>query len=253
MSCAAVWQRLVDHILLTLYCAIFNNEWHVSRLLTPDRHTPCASSPIAVAATLIQDHHHAAILFIDRAGEVRRLHFIGRNPSCESLAASGDEDSFVWAERRLPPIQERQLAYWCEWIDAEQANIDIQYRFGYSPDSHLSGIYFIDANSRGLTCSSFVNLVFRQSGAEFLDADNWKVTNDDILVREKFMRDHKIVPGSRHYSTFNSEINMPRISPADVVAGYMFETVPVGFTLVRRTKAILESAATKYYNRSGVA
>lgn len=230
---------------LKLCCVICNNDWDERRFLTHLSSSPCARREIAVGAILIPGHSHAGIFFKDGSGTVRLLHF-GGVIECDDVPE--DHEEFVWAERPLEPLQEQQLSSMCEFVSNNRAQIDIDYRFGYSPRSRIVGIHFIPADgTEGLTCSTFVNLIFRQCGAEFLDADNWGVSAEDIREREEFIRTH-LRPGTRTHQRFVSELRLPRISPADLLGGYMFDKVPVGYWLTRATKPRLALLWERYYS-----
>ena len=215
---------------------------------------------IAVGICHTGESTHTGIVHRDPDGAVRFLHqgfhYCTRNePVGDSVAEFNG--LFLFVVPNLEADRARNVAGLCRLIARRLTDnnlpgfpyslrLDDEARF----DEH-TGLLAL-ANGVGLSCSTFVILVFRSARIRFIDFDNWRIRDGDIDAQRRLVG---ILEGwqaegraSRdHVDAVRSEIGCVRARPEEV-AGICATELPGRFDVAQRAGVAVLAALNDLRN-----
>lgn len=217
------------------------NRPYLGRLRFPDRKREYFD--LSVACTHLPQPH-SAVFYKAANGQARMLHF---GPDIRSDSPD-DDDTFCWAQPLdLLPEQVTQICSLCDFVDGVKSSIDIDYSYTHSEDSRINGLFFVAGpGSRGITCATFVLLLFQQCGVRLLRYDEWPIRADDTQFRLHQLSSWNV---SRTH-IIRTEIHTPRCRPEEVVAACLFVQRPVPFEDCAKAGELVLARLRRYYHQA---
>lgn len=209
---------------------------------------------LAIAFSAVHPSGHAGVVFCDALGIPRLLHYCG-GPDAKIEKISGNLE-YVWATPKLLEEQVLQMTALCDL--AASSNLSLSYRFRFSEQAKFHDragqLYFIPtAECPGLTCATFIMLLFLQCGVKLLDIERWRNSDEDTEFMHRFIRD-QIAPRYPHLvQVFSQDLGAKRFRPDDVIASALFEHIPTSFRNTRLAGPVIREYAYKHYDSFGIA
>jgi len=192
---------------------------------------------------------HAGVFYRDDQQNPTRVVHFGRHnwPIEDELAAEG----WQW----MPPHVDidqlllDQAAAMCQRVAKNIGNRRIPYGFAKGA-SYINGdgLVVIEGASVGLSCSTFVMILFERVRIFLLDAASWQPRDDDEDDRRELLP-YIALKDPTHASLLTTEVDCLRFRPMDVVAAFGFEPRPMSF---ERVNALMPSVARELRSASAV-
>lgn len=191
---------------------------------------------VSAAATLGPSavHTHAGVLYQrSEDAAVRHLHLAWHHDLCDEEglpAATG------WVEPSLPATALDDIAFVAELVAKRAENQTVPY--GLALDrAHLddAGVVVLDGE-RGLTCATFVMIVFAKVGVELLDRATWGSDPDDARRAEDAGHQRALVNylsttrgAADHAARVAREVGCTRFRAEEVAAATALTPRPVTY------------------------
>lgn len=173
-----------------------------------------ADYDLAVALSLAGEGTHVGIAFLDAAGKPQLFHLAFHH----RLRLEGLSAEYALCITRLRPERAIQVLIKCEQIWSRHREGDIP--FGLSPTGitfNDEGSIVVDASATGLTCATFVSVVFGLVGLRLVDEGTWKPRAEDTPHQERLVGLLvKTKADESHVKRVRAEVGAVRIRPEEV-------------------------------------
>ncbi len=184
----------------------------------------------------------------DDVGERRHLHLAFHFQLKNDLAPSGDA---LWIEPRLDEQQLKDVRRFARTIAKKHEDGRIPYAFQKGGARFLDGALEL-SGSLGLTCATFVELVFQQAGVSLLDTVTWEDGRtaarraEDEAAQRRLVDHLKGMRGAEKQAALvEQEVGCTRIRAEEVAAASGMTGHPVPFARAEPEGARILSAVRR--------
>ncbi len=198
-----------------------------------------------------RENTHAAIVYISDQGVHFLLHLAFH---CTLIDEQLDKSrcKFLFVKPNLTSIQEDIIIYHCRRI--AKRNPQIMYGFNFNPEAHFNGDgNYIDNDSLGLSCSTFITAVFRFIEIELVDINSWKHRDEDeqrfkelyshleSVIHRKYPDPSKNIEHYEHLDSVRGDIHSHRVRPEECAAAAQCDPLPASFATCAPLGALIKA------------
>jgi hypothetical protein len=181
-------------------------------------------------------HTHAGVLYQRSQDDaVRHLHLAWHHRLCDDAGLAA---GVGWIEPTLPEDVIENVAFIAELIANRGENGTVPYGLSLERakvDDH--GVVVLDGE-RGLTCATFVMIVFAKVGVSLLDRETWNTHHDEARRAEDAAHQRSRVgflrrtPGAtQHADNVEREVGCTRFRAEEVAAATALSPRPVPYAV----------------------
>ncbi len=187
--------------------------------------------PVAIGVAILRTEHgnlHTAVL---HRGDSSQPPQLLSQDWHHRLANDAPPPGCRWVDARLPPARAVAFAALCRRVYRRNRERGIPYGIRYEGGRVLpDGLVELAGLTHGLTCATFVMLVFEHAGVPLLEPSTWPARADDAAWHQEIVAllERTRVP-REHVETVRQELGCARFRPEETAAACSCDPRPTRF------------------------
>ena len=173
--------------------------------------------------------HHNGILYRNADGKVFITHFAWDS----DLRNDEYKGNYSYADMKITKSEAKWIAAFVGEVASADDNASIPYMIVDDPD------VIFDANGKwrpidhfsGMTCATYVMIVFRCANSPLADTSTWPIRKDDDEIQARLVSRLAQDASTVHLAQYQQDKigKCPRVRPEEVVGAALNSTLPASF------------------------
>lgn len=173
--------------------------------------------------------HHNGILYRNADDKVFITHFAWDS----DLRNDEYQGNYYYADMKITKSEAKWIAAFVGEVASADDNARIPYMIVDDPD------VIFDSNGKwrpiddfsGLTCATYVMIVFRCANSPLADTSTWPIRNEDDVAQSTLVRRLAQDASTAHLAQYQQDKigKCPRVRPEEVVGAALNSTLPASF------------------------
>lgn len=216
-----------------------------SWLRAPGEH-PFDTVPfVGIAVREVGDDGQRHVGIVHRAeAESARLLDLGWHHVLRDRELTG-KAAYLWVATSVHELLARSVAAWCRRIAARQAAGGLPYGIAYRPlTASIDPIGRVDLGGLvGLTCATFVLVVFERAGVLLVDVASWPPRPEDVAWQFQIVAAlERDGVSAGHVDRIRADVGCARFRPEEVAGGAAMRDLPASFEEAAKAGRLISQA-----------